>query len=355
MERLDRLLRLGVIPGLLAVLSACSGPHPAGPVEKTGGESVAVAVNARAPAFAAHTLDGATVRLADFVGTHVVLLEFWSIFCKSCIQEMPRIERLYRRYRDKGLAVLSINTDVFSAERIRKVLRKAGLSPPYPVLRDVRQEIVGAYGVEVLPVTVIIDREGWIRFYQEGYRPGDEARFEREVRRWLGAGEASEVALAPHGGSTAFAPAGPRLVEPGTKVERWSVQTLEGGTVALGPGQPLLLYFWSLYCQPCRAEFSTVTALARRYAGQGVRAYAVNVDSARLAERVRRFLRARGELPCLVDWGRPGTESLARRLGVRATPTVILVDREGTVRFAAEGRVDTALLEAHLREVAAPR
>ncbi|GAB6062657.1 redoxin domain-containing protein [Deferrisoma palaeochoriense] len=321
-----------------------------GPREKTDGESVAVEVNALAPAFAGKTLGGGEVRLADYVGNHVVLLEFWSVFCKSCLEEMPHIEELQRRYGRDGLQVISVNTDVFSAARIQKTLDRAGLHPPYPVLLDVRQEVVKAYNVEVLPVTVIIDRSGWIRLYQEGYRPGDESRFESVVRRYLGKGEAGDVTLAPRGGVTAFAPAGGELVAVGSRVPELRGNALGGQEVRVGRGDPQLLFFWSLYCRPCRAEFGPAAALARRYRDRGLRVWAVNVDNPALEPRIRRFLEGREGPPCLVDWGGRG---IARALGVRATPSVVVLDAEGRVVHAAEGRVVWEHLEAAVEGVLA--
>ena len=335
----------------LFLLASCASPDPGGLAEKEAGESVTVQVNALAPAMAARTLGGEVVRLADYVGSNVVLLEFWSIFCKSCVEEMPRIQRLQERYGPQGLAVLSVNTDVFSASRVRKFLRKVGFSPSFPVLRDPRQEIAEAYGVEVLPVTVIIDKRGWIRLYQEGYRPGDERRLERVVRRLLGATEAGDVTLAPSKGVTAFAPAGAELVREGELVPALPCRTLSGEPVTVGPGRPLLLFFWSLYCRPCRAELPELLELVRRYAPRGLRAYTVNVDSRRLAPRVARYLKAQGDVACLVEWDDPPEMSLAVRLGVRATPTVVLTDGRGKVVLAVAGRLDMESLEAKVRAV----
>ena len=138
---------------LLAVLVGASGcsstPDASSLQERTSGDSVVVEVNSKAPAFAARTLDGGTVRLAEYVGSHVVLLEFWSIFCKSCIEEMPHIEALHEKYAADGLAVFSVNTDVFSTKRIASFMEKAGIHPPYPILRDQRQAVAGAFGVGV--------------------------------------------------------------------------------------------------------------------------------------------------------------------------------------------------------------
>ncbi|MEW6490690.1 MAG: redoxin domain-containing protein, partial [Thermodesulfobacteriota bacterium] len=265
----------------LAAVAGCArdeSPSAGGPVEKTSGESVVVEVNSKAPAFAGNTLDGRAVRLADYAGTHVVLLEFWSIFCKSCIDEMPHIEALHERYRDEGLAVLSVNTDVFSAQRVRSFLDKLGIHPPYPVVRDARQEIVNAFGVELLPVTVIIDREGWIRLYQEGYRPGDERLFESRIRDLLGKRGAEDVTLAARGGVTAFAPAGAALAAPGQQVAPREAAAVDGGGARVGGESPQLLYFWSLYCDPCRREYPAVAALGSRYGDRGLETFSVNVD-----------------------------------------------------------------------------
>ncbi len=328
-------MRRTLLPALCAilVLGTAPGCRPgddgAGLQEKTEGESVVVEVNSLAPAFAARTLDGSPVRLADLVGTHVVLLEFWSIFCKSCLEEMPHIEELYRRYAADGLAVLSVNTDVFSSERVASFLKKAGISPPYPVVRDPRQEIVQAYNVELLPVTVIVDREGWIRLYQEGYRPGDERAFEAKVRSLLRKGEAEDVTLASRGGATAFAPAGAQLAQPGQAVGPLRAANLAGLPVELPSGRPALLFFWSLYCRPCRSEYPRLVALCGAIPGPGARLLrgqrrlgptahpggAVRRPPRRPALPPRRPVRDDGDL--------------SQALGVRVTPTVVLVRRRG--------------------------
>ncbi len=320
-------------------------------MEKTSGESVVVEVNSKAPAFASTTLDGETVRLADYVGSHVVLLEFWSIFCKSCIEEMPHVEELYAKYRDEGLAVLSINTDVFSSKKVASFLEKAGIRPPYPVVRDARQEIVGAFGVELLPVTVIVDREGWIRLYQEGYRPGDERAFEAKIRSLLGKGAGGDVTLASREGVTAFAPSGASLAAPGARLEGVEATTVDGSAVTVGARDPQLLFFWSLYCRPCRGEYPALAELGVRYRARGLRTYSVNVDSAQLLARVQRFAAAHPNLPCLLDDPATGGGRLAAPLGVRVTPTVVLLDGSGTVVYSESGTGDLAQLEGRIREL----
>ena len=114
----------------------------------------------------------------------------------------------------------------------------------------------------------------------------------------------------------------------------------------MGGGKPSLLVFWSLFCKPCREEMPQVEALAGRHRERGLSVYTVNVDSERLLPRVRRFAGERPGLPCLVD----GTEAegrgvLAKALGVRATPTHVLLDGKGRVVHAAAGTTDLTALE----------
>ncbi len=338
------------------LLSGCSGEEPqgkqdSGPREKVDGESVSVDVNSLAPAFAARTLDGSQASLRDYVGNNVILLEFWSIFCKSCIEEMPHIMELHNRYGDKGLAVLSINTDIFSDARIYKALEKAGVVFEYPVLRDTRQQIVKDYNVEVLPVTVIIDRSGWIRLYQEGYRPGDEKTFANTIERLLSDEGSEEIILASKEGKTAFAPDSVELVQPGKRLgQPLSLESLSGKKVTIGDGSSTVLFFWSLYCRPCREEFPHMYELAEKYPKDKLQIVSVNVDNRRLAGRVEKFVAPYPEMECIPDWPGQSDTTLANMLGVGVTPTMIVFDAAGKVLYTGEGKIEPAKIGQILDE-----
>ncbi|TAL17362.1 TlpA family protein disulfide reductase [bacterium] len=318
--------------------------------ERLSGDTVLVEVNAKAPAFAAPLLGGGEGRLSDFIGNHVVLLEFWSIFCKSCIEEMPKILKLHDKYSSRGLTVLSVNTDFFPDARIIQTLSKAGIDLKYPVLRDKDQQISKDYNVELLPVTLVIDKSGYIRLFQEGYKPGDEERFEEAVQKLLETKRDENVTLASKNGLTTFAPSGMVLRKEGAVGKATGIATLDGGEAIIGGGENVLLFFWSFYCQPCREEFPSMEELAKQY--PRVKVYAVNVDSPYLEKRIRGFLSANTTLPCIPDWGKGGIAGpLAKAFGVSATPTTVLLDGAGRIIHSGEGAKDMDDLKAHLEKI----
>jgi len=97
------------------------------------------------------------LRLADFKGK-VVFLNFWATWCKPCEDEMPSIERLHRKFKDRGLAVVAISMDSDGATVVRRFVARYQIT--FPVGLDPRLSVSGPYGVWALPVTVILDREG---------------------------------------------------------------------------------------------------------------------------------------------------------------------------------------------------
>ena len=142
-----------------------------------------------APDFTLRDLDGATYRLSDLTGKKIVWLNFWGLRCGPCIRELPVLQVLWDRYRDKGLLLLGVNADGVDAAFIRKQfearedLRRAGVT--FPLAPDPEFGAIDAYGLMGAPLNVMIDRKGVIRFRHEGYEAGDEARYEALLKQLL--------------------------------------------------------------------------------------------------------------------------------------------------------------------------
>ncbi len=134
-----------------------------------------------APDFALRSLGDQNLRLSEHLGD-VVVINFWATWCGPCRQEMPLLDEIYNKYKLAGLTLLSINIDD-SAERASEMAQT--LKVTYPVLLDERKEVSRAYDVGSMPLTVLIDREGVVRYVSEGFKPGYEKRYTEQLRKLL--------------------------------------------------------------------------------------------------------------------------------------------------------------------------
>ncbi len=134
-----------------------------------------------APDFALRSSTGENLRLSEYRGD-VVMINFWATWCGPCRQEMPLLDDLYSRYQRVGFNLLGVNIDDDSS-RAMNMVRELGVN--FPVLFDDRKEVSRMYDVDAMPVTVIVDREGNVRYVHQGYRPGYEELYLDQIRSLL--------------------------------------------------------------------------------------------------------------------------------------------------------------------------
>lgn len=113
-----------------------------------------------APDFTADLLTGEKVTLSSHKGKDVVILDFWATWCAPCIVSLPLMTDLAAKYADKGVVLYAVN-DSEDAADIKEFIAKRKLT--MPVVLDPRGKIVDSFGAKVLPVTVIIDKQGIVR------------------------------------------------------------------------------------------------------------------------------------------------------------------------------------------------
>ena len=134
-----------------------------------------------APDFALKSSSGENLRLSEFRGD-VVMVNFWATWCGPCRQEMPLLDELYSRYGRVGFSLLGVNIDDNSSKAMDMV---SELGVSFPVLFDSRKEVSKLYEVGAMPVTVLIDREGTVRYVHLGYKPGYEEKDLDQIRSLL--------------------------------------------------------------------------------------------------------------------------------------------------------------------------
>ena len=134
-----------------------------------------------APDFALKSSSGENLRLSEYRGD-VVMVNFWATWCGPCRQEMPLLDELYSRYERVGFSLLGVNIDDDSRKAMSMV---SELGVSFPVLFDARKEVSKLYEVDAMPVTILIDREGTIRYVHHGYKPGYEDIYLDQIRSLL--------------------------------------------------------------------------------------------------------------------------------------------------------------------------
>jgi peroxiredoxin len=136
-----------------------------------------------APDFALRSWKGDNVRLSEHLG-EVVLINFWTTWCGPCRQEMPLLDEIYGKYRRAGLVLFSVNLDEEgNLDAAREMATTLKIS--YPVLFDARKDVSRAFQASTMPLTVLIDREGVVRYVSEGYKVGYEVRYTDKLRELL--------------------------------------------------------------------------------------------------------------------------------------------------------------------------
>ena len=134
-----------------------------------------------APDFALKSSSGENLRLSEYRGD-VVMVNFWATWCGPCRQEMPILDELYSRYQRVGFSLLGVNIDDNSSKAMNMV---SELGVTFPVLFDSRKEVSELYDVDAMPVTLLIDREGTVRYVHQGYKPGYEDKYLEQIRSLL--------------------------------------------------------------------------------------------------------------------------------------------------------------------------
>jgi len=133
-----------------------------------------------APDFALKDADGKTVRLSDYKGK-VVLLDFWATYCGPCKIEIPWFMDFERKHKDQGFSVLGVSMDDEGWEAVKPFVNDVGINYRVMVGNDSTAEQYG--GIEALPTTFLIDRDGKIAAVHVGLTSKGE--FENAIEQLL--------------------------------------------------------------------------------------------------------------------------------------------------------------------------
>ena len=136
-----------------------------------------------APAWQLKDLEGKLVKSSDYRGK-VVILDFWATWCPPCRAEIPSFVELQKQYGKDGLVVLGVSLDKEGPAAVKKFMTKTPMNYGIVMADDKIAEAYG--GIEAIPTTFIIDRQGKIVAKHVGLT--DKAEFEKEIKPLLKTG-----------------------------------------------------------------------------------------------------------------------------------------------------------------------
>ena len=120
---------------------------------------VAIEGDIPAPDFTFPGLDGKMVSLSDYKGK-VVLVNIWATWCPPCVNEMPSMEKLYRKFKRENFEILAVSIDETGPKAVAPFMEKTRLT--FPALIDSKGAIKSVYRISAIPESFIIDKQGFL-------------------------------------------------------------------------------------------------------------------------------------------------------------------------------------------------
>lgn len=120
--------------------------------------------------FALLNLNGKEVEISSF-RNKVVLLNFWATWCGPCKKEMPAMEKLYGKYKERGFVILGIDY-MEKKDKAINFMKKMNLT--FPILLDPKGSVAKLFNVYAIPSSFLIDKKGRVRGIAYGAREWDD-------------------------------------------------------------------------------------------------------------------------------------------------------------------------------------
>ena len=135
------------------------------------------------PAFTLATLDGGQASLADH-RDKLVIVNFWATWCQPCTVEMPSLEALWKRYRERGLIVLAVSVDRGAPRALLEPYVR-NLKLTFPILLDPESKTSDRWRFTAIPATFIVRPGGDVAGMVTGAREWNSGEMRALVERLL--------------------------------------------------------------------------------------------------------------------------------------------------------------------------
>jgi peroxiredoxin len=143
----------------LALMLVLGWPLKKGAIGSGARGEVGLNIGNLAPDFVLPDMIGKQVKLSTFRGKNVIL-NFWSTWCKPCIEEMPDMQTFYNKNNMEGIEILAVSINRERDSTVSDFVEKLNLT--FPILLDYDKLVAREYKVFVLPTSFLINEKGII-------------------------------------------------------------------------------------------------------------------------------------------------------------------------------------------------
>lgn len=129
-------------------------------------------------------IDGTSITLSEEIKGELIVLDFWTTWCKPCIRSIPSIIALSEKYDETKVQFVAVNEDSpRNMNKVKPVVRS--LNIPYLVVLDTEQNALSELLVNAFPTLIILDKKGNVLYTHVGFTSGDEVELEAKINELL--------------------------------------------------------------------------------------------------------------------------------------------------------------------------
>lgn len=170
---------LGILAALIMILAE-GGPVSQDTLPVNLEAESASLINYPAPAFELQDMAGQPINFSDYQD-QILFLNFWQTTCAPCVRELPAFAEFAADQAGQGVAVLAVNFDETTTQ-VQRFFDENDIRG-VPLALDPASQVRRTYGVQMLPTTFVIDRDGRVRFMHLGELTYDEMLEYAELAR----------------------------------------------------------------------------------------------------------------------------------------------------------------------------
>lgn len=130
------------------------------------------------------TIDGKKIENTK-LKSPIVIYNFWASWCNPCIEEMPSLVAMKKKFKDDEVQVLAFNTDEDDQlKNIHKTLKKLNIKNEFNVIADKNTKIAESFKFSAIPVTIIFNR-GKVVHFSNGPMDFNSAEMIEKMKKWI--------------------------------------------------------------------------------------------------------------------------------------------------------------------------